>query len=220
MMAAGELLAWREQRIQVTAPARRVLARAEPLGLRCVEHPFDPAAEPGGGLGYFLPDRLEHPQHLCGVDHVYRHRADFLGISGQRHRPLAAVFLVAPFARHARHELIGALAECRDPSSCFARLDRVRPFGESGPTPVGKPAGFGQVHAGEATETHFLERPAKPEQKDPALGAVLIDNKIEATAIGMAAGFFDRRDCPRTQSVELSGHFPHPNIYPNARRGL
>ena len=88
------------------------------------------------------------------------------------------------------------------------------PLGESGTTPLGKPAGFGQVHPGEATEAHFLERPAKPEQEDPTLGAALIDDKIEATAIGVAAGFFDRRDGPRTQSIELSGHFPAPQHLP------
>ena len=220
MMASGELLAWREQRIQVTAPARRILARAEPLGPRRIQHPFDPAAQSRGSFGYLLPDRLKHPQHLCGLDHVDRHRADRLGVSGQRHRPLAAVFLVAPFARHARHELIGALAEGRHSPSGFARLDRVFALGEGGPTPLGKPAGFGQVHPGEATEAHFLERPAEPEQEDPALGPALIDDEIEATAIGMAAGFFDRRYRPRTQSIELLAISPHPNIYPNARHGL
>src|SRR5262245_30053905 len=127
---------------------------------------------------------------------------------------------VAPLAFHARYELVGALTERRDPPSAVARFDRSHAPGERGTTPLGKPPGFHQIHAGKAAKPHFLVGSAEPEQEHPALGAALIDDKIKPTTVSMATRFFDRRNSACAQSVHLPRHSVHPYIYPTARHGL
>jgi hypothetical protein len=124
------------------------------------------------------------------------------------------MLLVAPIASHARHVFIGAFAEGRNSAGSFPGLDQVFALGEGRPTPLGKSARFGQVHPGEATKVHFLERTTEPEQEDPALGPALVDHEVKAAAVGVAAGLFDRRHRPRTQPIEPSGHFPTPQHLP------
>jgi hypothetical protein len=48
-------LAPRQQLIEMPAPARRVLAAAQPLRLGRIQHPLDSGAQPAGRLRYPLP---------------------------------------------------------------------------------------------------------------------------------------------------------------------
>jgi hypothetical protein len=67
IMAAGEPLPGRQQRLEVTAPARRVLTLAVTLGPGGIEHLLDTRTKPGGGLRYSLPERLQDsaPSRPC-----------------------------------------------------------------------------------------------------------------------------------------------------------
>ena len=57
MMAALELLAGRQDVLQMPAPERRVFARAPALGLGEVQHALDAPPNAGGGLAFGFPDR-------------------------------------------------------------------------------------------------------------------------------------------------------------------
>src|SRR5262249_37739428 len=59
VMPAREPLALGQELIQVPAPARRVFAAAEPLGLSGVQDALDPTAEAGRCFRLLVPQRLE-----------------------------------------------------------------------------------------------------------------------------------------------------------------
>ena len=54
MMAPRQLRGSGQQVIQMAAPAGRVLAFAEALGLGCVQNLLDPSPDPGSGFGLFI----------------------------------------------------------------------------------------------------------------------------------------------------------------------
>src|SRR5207247_717424 len=61
-------------------------------------------------------------------------------------------------------------------------------------------------HRREAAETHFLQLAAAAEQERPPLRAALIDDEIEAAAVGVPARLRQRCDRACIQPVHLSGH--------------
>jgi hypothetical protein len=73
MMQAVDLRAPREKCIKVSPPAGWVLARAETLGLSCIEDPFNPTSQPRSGLVLALPNRRENFQDVSSLDCIKRY---------------------------------------------------------------------------------------------------------------------------------------------------
>lgn len=113
MMAALELLLARQQSLKVATPARGVLTASQALCLGGVQHALDPAAQPGGGFLFLLPERLKHLQHLLGADSINRDRSQLGGINRERVRPLPAMLLVAEAFLDIRYNPVGEIAEGR-----------------------------------------------------------------------------------------------------------
>src|SRR3546814_17158707 len=88
MMAAREPLAFRQELVEVPAPARRVLARAMPLGLRRIENILDPAAQALGGFRRALPYALQYVEPILRRDCIDPLSPDRLPIFGEVHFPL------------------------------------------------------------------------------------------------------------------------------------
>jgi hypothetical protein len=81
----------RQQVIEVTAQAGRILALAIPLHFRPIQDTLDAAPHPAGGLGLANPDRPQHLHHEAGVDGLHRQRPEHgVGIGLQRVGPLLA----------------------------------------------------------------------------------------------------------------------------------
>jgi hypothetical protein len=60
MMASRQALPLRQEVVEMAAPARRILAAAQPLRLGRIKHALDPAAKAGSGFRLLVPKRLEH----------------------------------------------------------------------------------------------------------------------------------------------------------------
>jgi hypothetical protein len=80
--------------------------------LRPIEHSLDPAAEPGCGLGFRQPNRLQGVDHVRRLDVLDRHVAkDRIGVRRQRLAPLVAVFCVPPAGLLRVDQILGHVAE-------------------------------------------------------------------------------------------------------------
>ena len=113
MLHFGDLRWPGEQLVQVTAPARRVLARAKAAGGGPVQHVLDPPTQALGGLRLRRPDWLQHLQHVRGLDRAYRQIADDReGVGRKRLPPLVAMLGIAPARRVRLDERFGAFGEC------------------------------------------------------------------------------------------------------------
>jgi len=60
MMASRQALPLRQEVVEMAAPARRILAAAQPLRLGRIKHALDPAAKAVSGFRLLVPKRLEH----------------------------------------------------------------------------------------------------------------------------------------------------------------
>ena len=70
MLHAGDLAARREQLVEVTSPARRVIAGPMSADGRPAQNRFDAPARPIGGLRLFLPNGLQNLQDQRSIDRV------------------------------------------------------------------------------------------------------------------------------------------------------
>src|ERR1051325_119045 len=106
------LARFRQQGIEVAAPARRVFALAIAVHLGGVEHRLDPAAQPIRSFSPGRPNWGKHLHHHRGVDASDRHVAqDRIGVGGYRVVPLLTMASVPPTGLLALHQLFSNLAE-------------------------------------------------------------------------------------------------------------
>src|SRR5580658_10025456 len=100
MMAACKPLPFRQELIQMTAPARRVLSAAQPLRLGGVKDALDPAAKPRCGFRLVIPKTIEDREHVIGGDLIHWKTADGRRVDLQGHFPLRSMLAVAPGGAH------------------------------------------------------------------------------------------------------------------------
>src|SRR5829696_8930364 len=125
-MPARQLAAFREQLVEVSTPAGRVLAGAEALCLCRVQHTFDPTPQAHGGFMFGLPYWAEHPEHVVGADLLQGPITQSRGVRCQRGDPLAFVLLIPKPVRQVFDEFVRKSTERRRrlPSS-FSRASRI-----------------------------------------------------------------------------------------------
>jgi len=123
-MATRQALALREERIRMPPPPRRVFAKPQPLSLRSVEHPLDPAAKARGGFRLALPDRLQDFEHVIDGHVGDRAAPDVEGVVSERHRPLVGVLQVTPGRSHGTPLSLSAHSPNVEPSVAL-----LAPFG-------------------------------------------------------------------------------------------
>src|SRR5229473_4108328 len=95
-------------------PPRRVFAGPVTPRRRPIEHTFDPAANPRGGLGLFGPDRLDRLHHQADIDSLHRQAAEhWVDVSTECYRPLRSVLRVAPACLVSLDVPLGTILECQ-----------------------------------------------------------------------------------------------------------
>jgi hypothetical protein len=122
VMSPREAVGSWQGRIEVTSPGSRVLARAESLGLRGVQHPLDPSAQPAGCFRLRRPDGRRALQDALRVDLIDPLRPNRLTIGRQSVAPLLAVLGVGKTDLDPINQGERIVAELRDLP--------VRPAGE------------------------------------------------------------------------------------------
>src|SRR6516165_2690059 len=81
----------------MTTPARRIVAGTVFTEFRPIEDDLNPAADPAGGVGLVLPDRLQHFEHQRRVDVLHGQVADhWIDIRLERVAPLLPMLRIAP----------------------------------------------------------------------------------------------------------------------------
>src|SRR4029077_11013390 len=119
----------RQQLVEMSAPASRVLAVAIAAHLGEVQNAFQAPTDAARRFGLCRPDTLEHLEHKAGVDRLHGQCADNgVGIGGERRAPLSRVLAVAPSGAVRADVGLRALLEA-------ARLRRVEPL----PRPLSPP---------------------------------------------------------------------------------
>ena len=111
MVASGQLLALRQELVEMSPPAGRVLAAALALGLRSIQHILNASPKPLGSLRDAFPQGLEDIENILGRDLIYRMIADRFGVGLEGHGPLGRVLGVTPRGLHGLDISIGALAK-------------------------------------------------------------------------------------------------------------
>lgn len=130
MVAPRELLALREQLVEMSAPTRGVFPGAQASGPGCVENSLDPASDPRRRLGLDRPDRFKASENVVGANVVKTKVTNRSCILAKGHSPLRAMLYIAEPALDSRDEFVGETAK-RVPRSPFflsgglPRLHRV-----------------------------------------------------------------------------------------------
>lgn len=119
----------RQEMVQMSAPAGRIVAGSIAQRGCVVDHGFDALANPIGGFRLFCPDRGERGNHVRRLDLGDLNRTDLrkdVGLQGGC--PLRRVLGVLPTGTLACDEFEGGFAECLGLCLLFL-CDRVFAFG-------------------------------------------------------------------------------------------
>ena len=177
----------------MAAPTCRVLGCAEPACSRRADDPFDPATHPAGRLGDAGPDRIENGPNVLGADLVHRQVTKWLAIDLERHPPLGPMFRVFPARLHRRDQRIsnrckGSRGHFVFACRCFLIAERISACGKLRSCLCCLLPGLHKRHCRHAAKAHLAQLLGSSisVQEDPALCRVLVDDKIEAPAVGRA----------------------------------
>src|SRR6516162_10718621 len=118
----------------MATPSGRVLALAKAARRRPTEHRLNTPAQPRGGLGLRLPDRLEDPHDKRHINVLHGERSEHrIDIGAERARPLGGMLCVLPSGFVRGDVVLGALleghcprgVELRQRAAGFAGLNRI-----------------------------------------------------------------------------------------------
>src|SRR6516225_2372941 len=100
----------------MAAPARRIVAGTVFTEFRPIEDDLNAAADPAGGVGLVLPDRLQAFEHQRRVDVLHWQIADDgMDVAIERVAPLLPMFRIAPAGLMRGDISLGALPEGNRP---------------------------------------------------------------------------------------------------------
>lgn len=206
VVAPRQLLAGRQQVLEVTAPRGRVLAGAVALGLGRVQHSLDASSKAPRRLRHRLPERFQDLEHVLDRDLVHGHGAQRPGVLLERHPPLRPVLVVAPLAFHGRKVLVSHLAEGRHAHGlgrlAIALVERIEAGHDLPPGLLGESPGRGERHA-----VGLLGRTKGPE---PHLASLADEHR----RLALALGAMDR--APVDEQPRLGPGAPHVEEEPAA----
>src|SRR4051812_8735563 len=94
---ALRLRGFRQQLVEMAAPAGRVLSLAPAARGRVIKDAFDPTADPRGSLGLFGPDWFKHPHDESDINRLsWQHSEYRIDVGFERRWPLLRVNRVFP----------------------------------------------------------------------------------------------------------------------------
>lgn len=120
-----------------------------------------------------------------------------LGVFGERHRPLRRVLGVAPGRPHRFHIGLGAFPECGDAIILGARGFGIAAGRQYLTQLRGLTPRLGERQVAPAANAEFGALAVPRIHENPTLPALLVDEQIEATAIGMASRLTELRGLRR-----------------------
>lgn len=218
-----------EQVVQMALPARRVLALELTLGFRGVDHGLDATTNTVRCLGLGCPDRLDDPQHQCGVDAADREITDRLAIvvlrrlpvmidAKQSHLPLRDMLRVLPAGSIRLDEPPG----CRAERDGLRRLDANgglrRALGFNGiaaiqpqpPRIACLDPSIGKAHVARRAEPMPSASALALEPEQPRLAAAFGDLEIQAAAVAIETALGQRFDLFGLELSVVSRHRDAP----------
>src|SRR3954454_22909608 len=176
-------------------PSGRVLAPAPAARRGVVQHRLDPAAEARSRLGLFLPDRLQHGQHLDHADLVHRPAAQHgSGVGGDSGGPLGPVLRVAPAVPvrldvEPRHVIESVGRPCRGLAGLLAHRNRIVALVQQAAGIPGALPRIRQADVGGRAQAHLARLlPGKGVAERPDAGAAGLHEQIEVAAVGVTPG--------------------------------